>query len=206
MKNNDKKILKYLSEFMTDAEKDEFERELKSNEALHFRYEELKNNIKVFADTSIEHNLNENYFNSLLPKVRNRLDEKTSGSKKPAIISALASAAAVIIFIVLFDPGASNVDFSFNNYEEEISTILNSSDSEIDGLLDESYSYSYNDINIEEVNDRFYSDYVDELTSNYNNSSTFQSTDINDSYSYLDNLEDEELNKIISELKEIKFL
>lgn len=206
MKNNDDKIFKYLSELLDDKEKIEFERELKNDKALFHRYNALKNNIDNFADGDDKRKLNENYFNSLVPKVRARLDEKYSRRIKPSIIYAFSSVAAVILLVFLLNPGSSKVDFSFNEYEDEISSIISNSESNFDEVLAGNYNYDYGDINIDEISEGYYSEYIDELTLNYNESHAYQTIDINDSYELIDNLEDEEVNKIISELKEIKFL
>ena len=206
MKNNDDKILMYLSELLDDKEKIEFEEELKNDKALLHRYNALKNDIDNFTVGDDKRKLNENYFNSLLPKVRARLDEKYSRKIKPSIIYAFSSVAAVILLVLLLNPGSSKVDFSINKYEEEISSLISNSESNIDEVLAGNYNYDYDDINIEEISEGYYSEYIDEITINYNSSNAYQTIDINDSYNLIDDLEDEELNNIISELKEIKFL
>lgn len=98
MKRNDD-ILKYLSDFMSESEKQDFEKELSLSEDLRNRLDEQKamlEGINSLADIKEE----SPYFQNLLPRVRGRMEKKKSAVWVPRWAYLLASSAAVILIVI----------------------------------------------------------------------------------------------------------
>jgi hypothetical protein len=98
MKRNDD-ILKYLSDFMTVREKQDFEKELSLSEDLRNRLDEQKamlKGINGLADIKEE----SPYFQNLLPRVRGRMEKKKSAVWVPKWAYLLASSAAVVLLVI----------------------------------------------------------------------------------------------------------
>lgn len=113
MKKNEDLILRYLAELMDEKEKLEFENQLKVSEELKSEFDEISNILESFPKPE-EIKLDERYFNSLLPKVY----QKVKFVNKHLIRRIAYAIPVIIIFIVyLFYHSPSK------SFEEELQSI-----------------------------------------------------------------------------------
>jgi hypothetical protein len=98
MKRNDD-ILRYLSDFMSEKEKLEFEKELSFSEELRNQVAQKKSILeKMNALTDIKED--SPYFQNLLPRVRAKIEKKKSTVWVPRWAYLLVSTTAVILIVV----------------------------------------------------------------------------------------------------------
>jgi len=98
MKRNDD-ILRYLSDFMSEKERLEFEKELSFSEELRNQVAEKKSileNMNAIADIKED----SPYFQNLLPRVRAKVEKKKSVMWVPRWAYLLVSSTAVILIVV----------------------------------------------------------------------------------------------------------
>lgn len=106
MSESEIKYLEYLPEYIqgniSDEElKKEIEKELKTNEKLKEEYEKFKTIFSEFEETNA-FNPPENYFNSLLPRINERIDKSVLRKLKQLIINwkfAISLALLILLFI-----------------------------------------------------------------------------------------------------------
>ncbi len=146
MKKNEEKILKYLSDIMNDNEKLEFENELKNSAQLREDFDKIT---KIFNELSELENLrvDERYFNSLLPKIY----QKLSVSKKLTLTQKIAYIIPVLVVIILYliyPTNSVNFDEQVDKITQEMLAYYTSIDS-MDYIIDFS-SKEYSEIPISE--------------------------------------------------------
>lgn len=127
MKNKDT-ILKYLSELMTESERIKFEERLKNDPELKSEVEKIQSSLNAFNQNS-EIEDETNYFVNLVPKVREKMQDKQK-RKSVVLVPAIAFAISILIIFFLQFPGInkqSGFDITFTS--EELSVIVSDSDS-----------------------------------------------------------------------------
>lgn len=128
MKNNEKRIFKYLSESFSENEKADFEREVAQSEELRNDLAKIQNQLRDFTlnDDMLG---DDRYFANLLPKVRERIAEPSTSflGKKIYYLIPTVSAVFVIMFFV-FRP-ANNLILSSKELSNEV--VNNLSDSSV---------------------------------------------------------------------------
>lgn len=141
MKNEKEKVLKYLSGMMTDEEKRVFETELNSSPQLKDLLEKYSKNmseLKMLSDVEVD----ESYFNTLIPRMRERLDVTQNrpliyrfGSAIPALVL------SVFVFVTILYLNFN----SDNTIDETLADLIAGSDSSTIAEIVDDYSYSYLD-------------------------------------------------------------
>ncbi|MBI3125393.1 MAG: hypothetical protein HYZ10_13405 [Ignavibacteriales bacterium] len=126
MNANSERILRYLSELMGDREKIEFEKELETNSALA---DELSQQKTILENLSIENiDADERYFDSLIPKVRSRIEKPAKANLLPRLAFGLPTLVVVVIVGVVFFKSGFN---SNNGNTEIVNQIIENIDDEI---------------------------------------------------------------------------
>jgi hypothetical protein len=129
MKNDDKIIVKYLSQLMSDDEKLIFENELVESPELNdakIRIEQTISELKLPEEI-----IDERYFNNLLPRVHERLDKENATSLIGKLFYLIPTIAAGIIGLVfLFKPNYTP-EINYRALAAEI--VNNMSDKEVSG-------------------------------------------------------------------------
>lgn len=194
MKQNDK-ILKYISDYMSDDEKVEFEKELNESQELQDKLQNYKSYLQKLKSTPVEENF---YFNNLLPRVK----EKISGRVRhriPLIPKLAAGAALVVVLFLIINPFGKS---SRTNFEQ---IILNNSDAYQNEILS----------SIEETNPSVLPEEVLKNTDNLINTNLSSELELNDlnveteytKTSYLlENINETEANEIYNQLVNKKIL
>lgn len=200
MKNYDEEILKYLSGLMNSEEINNFEKKLESDLYLKAKFDKI-NNILTNFNSVKDSELNETYFNNLLPKVRNQL----TGRKRRKLFKeyALIAPAVIIVlfafYITLIDK-KSEIDFT-NSLTGEV--IKNINDEELADNLLKDYSFE-SEINYLS-NEGDLDIYIPEnLNLSFNNISHYVDFSKLD-YSQVDNMSGPELEKLYNNLSTINF-
>ncbi len=98
MKRNDE-ILRYLSDLMSEGEKNKFESELSSSEELRAEFELLKSRLDGLKNDS-EISSDSPYFQNLLPRVRVRIEKKKKLKWVPRLAYIVPTATAVILLAI----------------------------------------------------------------------------------------------------------
>ncbi len=190
MKKNEEKILKYLSEMLTNEERKQFEIELSRSYELKKELDAIQNRFVQFRYLETE-NADERYFASLLPKVYSRIEQNVNPIKKWKVALAAPSFVAIIVLaILIFRPNGYNT--MYKDLAQEV----------IDNIFDEDVSQLY----VSEI------DITDEgniLTSQLNNYDISPIDDsakeniltaydylIDDDILYINNLSDNELKQL----------
>lgn len=108
----DERLLKYFSGLMSESEKAVFEKELSGSEVLRREADSFRQMMAEFKGAS-EYS-SSHYFNTILPRVRERIDRKKSPALRLKIAYGL-SAAAIIALLFIINPfssrQSSNSDF-----------------------------------------------------------------------------------------------
>jgi hypothetical protein len=130
MKKNEERILKFLSELMSENERLDFEKELANSDELKSDLASIKNPLEeACLPKTIE--VDERYFANLLPRVRKRLEKKSKIiSWKSAYYFTPTAAAVVILSFLLF---SSKVEFDTQYKELADEVVNNFSDQEVSG-------------------------------------------------------------------------
>jgi hypothetical protein len=154
--NKQDRILKYLSETMQGEEKIQFENELKSSLELRSEFDKISASIRSLKhDTEVR--TSDKYFINLLPKVREKIDEKykrrINANRKTILALGLIT---IITFLFLF-----NTKLTINSDEnpEQLNGVYDISiadDSIMNDFLDEYYSEAPYTIEIDLFSDENY--------------------------------------------------
>lgn len=200
MKTNDDKILRYLSELMTEDERREFEKEISVPSLLKDEFDSAN---RLLTDFKIpEENIDERYFASLLPKVRMKLDKLAEPSFLKKVYYLVPTFAAAIVGLMFLFKPVYNFDYHYQQLASQV--VNNLSDKEVSQkYLDDSDT---DPITIDPSdNDNDLSSLVptsvelnDEIASKYLNSSVVED------YSTIHGLSDNELQHIADNLNSIK--
>jgi len=203
MEKNDKIIFEYFSGLMTDSQKQKFEADIENNISLRKRFYEIKNQLEEINLGENDIEFNELYFSSMLPKIRNRISKKRSIILEPKYIFSFSSFAAAIILLLVLLPGKDNVDFSLHAYQDQIENIFaESNEDDIDDFFTEDFSFNLSEFDLLSDNINL----IDELQLNYNDSKDYNSSYLEDSYDYIEDLDEDEFKIIINEISEQKIL
>ncbi|NMB81793.1 MAG: hypothetical protein GYA14_08240 [Ignavibacteria bacterium] len=138
MKKYDDEILKYLSGLMSPGEKNNFEEKLLNDPSLKEELEKVNSTLaNINSIKDIE--LNEIYFNNLLPKVRNNL----AGYKRRKLLKEYALIVPAVIIILftsytIFMDLKSEIDYSTSIAGEVVNNI---DDDELANNLLNDYSF-----------------------------------------------------------------
>lgn len=98
MKNDtDKIIIRYLDNQMTESEKNEFEEKLKSSLSLKKKVDEFKK-IKIEFSHQKINSVDEQYFNNVLPRFRNKIEKKN----QPAIAKVRFALGIIALFVLSY--------------------------------------------------------------------------------------------------------
>ena len=207
MEKNNKRILQYFSGIMSTAEKKKFEADLASDASLNESFRKIKTKVSEIEDLHKENEIDDRYFNSILPNVRAKIDNTSPVIFQPKIIFSAGSLISALILFFILLPSSVNDDFSLSEYEEELVTIINEvpSDESVEDIFYESYSYSLSENNFHTISDQVDLDLINELKEN-NILNSEVSLILSEPYEYLENLDEQELNVILNELNEIKIL
>lgn len=132
MKKNDDKILRYLSGLMDPVEEKFFLKELESDSNLSSRFHSIKEGIDGLSSTrAIE--TDELYFNSLVPKVRERLElSDGKGILKKYSIAIPVLATVLIVALLTILPNKNGVEQNISLVDEIVNNI---DDDEIADIL-----------------------------------------------------------------------
>ncbi len=134
MSNRDR-ILEYLSDVMAAGERERFDEELKSSGELRREFDMIKRTLKnvgYSSDTEVDIN----YFNNLIPRMRNRLNRKSKSAFSRNHKHAMAlGIIVVIVSLVIFAPG--NLIDSYNLPSSD--QLAFAEDSVLNNYLDNSY-------------------------------------------------------------------
>lgn len=208
MEKNDKKIMKYFSGMMNNDEKEKFEYDLKNDEGLHARFKNIEMELLKLENSQKGTDIDDRYFNSILPNVRAKIEKKPPLFFQPKFIYSAATIISVIILFFVLVPTSTNNDFALNNYEDELTEIINegAAGEAIDDIFYDNYSYTLSENNFQQISEQVDLDLLNELKENNilsNNASLMQ---LDEPYDYIDEIDEQELNLILNELSEIKIL
>jgi len=191
-------ILKYLSGIFNENEKNAFEEKLKTSGELASQFSKTKEVLSGFDLGNIS--VNENYFNNMIPLVRRRMDSQKRFFTLKKLYY-LAPALTVVLLAILFYPRTED---SFQNHYQELAQIVatNIGDTDVsnkyleENAIDPSYDIVASDkdftVGLEDVVNSIPDSYLSRI----NNTEAYQS---------LDDLSDDDLNKLCKELNEYKF-
>ena len=208
MEKNEKKILQYFSGMMNDDDKEKFEIDLRNDEDLNARFKKIEMQLSKMDVSQKGINLDDRYFNSILPNVRIKIDKKTPVFFQPKIVYSFASIISAVILLFILLPTSTNNEFSIKDYEDELATIINDDEAResIEDIIYESYTYSLADNSFNQISEQLDLDLVNELTIDNNIKNDISNIHYSESYEYIEDLDEQELNVIINELSETKIL
>ncbi len=208
MEKNDKKILQYFSGIMNDDDKEKFEFDLKNDEDLNARFKKIEMQLSKMDVSQKGINLDDRYFNSILPNVRIKIDKKTPVFFQPKIVYSFASIISAVILLFILLPTSTNNEFSIKDYEDELAAIINDDEAResIEDIIYENYTYSLADNSFNQISEQLDLDLVNELTIDNNIKNDINNIQYSESYEYIEDLDEQELNAIINELSETKIL
>lgn len=196
MKINEEIFLKYLSGLLTEKEKQDFEKYLKDNLLVQKQFEEVKNKLNSL---NYKPEVNEHYFNALLPKVKSEIDKS-----KKIYFPKFAYIIPVILLLVYFIYNSASKTSPNNQLEKkQITYALQNDNSELinelfnDYYLNEKISISDDSLAIiaqQEMDYSYFEDYTtDELDADIIGNSIFSD--------YSEYLTEQELNNIFLNLE-----
>ncbi len=191
MKNKSEIFIKYLDNELSPEEKKIFEKKLLDDETFKTEFNLFKENFNSLKISKID--VNENYFNSLLPEARKKIGQ----TKHTNFIKFAYLLPVIIIGIILFKTIFNN-NFNENNFEQLLNSYSTNEDAVVE-LIDNVYSSDQDFLidnelleqlyEIENINDESVYDYLAE---------TVLTSDIEE---YLINqLSEEEFNMVYNEL------
>jgi hypothetical protein len=193
-------ILKYLSGILNEDERIGFEEKLQTSSELASQLSKTKKILSGFDLENVE--VNENYFNNLIPLVRRRIDSQRSFFTFKKLYY-LAPALTVVLLAILFYPRTEN---SFQNHYQELAQIVatNIDDTDVsnkyleENAIDSSYDIISSEkdftVGLEDAVNKIPDSYLSRI--NNSNIEAFQS---------LDDLSDDDLNELCKELNDYKF-
>lgn len=197
MRKNRELILKYLAGQLEDEKS--FLKRLESDKDLAREFESMSVGLNKFT-SSDEVELNDQYFNSIIPKVRTKIDNQKSFFGRRSFVYSMSSVMATVIIFFMF-----NINFSSKmNSSELFSEMMEDFGSEelLTALDDDDYLntlYSSEDIlDSYEVQASLSEEYY----FYYEDPSSLSSIYSND---YIDQLSDEEMELILEKLENKNF-
>jgi len=200
MQKINEEILKYFSGILKEDEKKAFEEKLKTSGELASQFNKTKEVLSGFDLETIE--VNENYFNNLIPLVRRRIDSQRRFFTFKKLYY-LAPAFTVILLAILFYP---HTEDNFQNHYQELAQIVatNIGDTDVSNkyLEENAIDPSYDIISSEKDFTVGLEDAVNKIPDSY--LSTINNSNV-ETLQSLENLSDDDLNKLYKELNEYKF-
>jgi hypothetical protein len=128
MQMNEEKILKYLSNLMTDEETTAFKKELEISESLRKEFEIIKQ--KILQISSVKNpDINDLYFTNLIPKVQQKISSTKSLWKKTYFYYVVPTVSAAAIIFFLFFNTKNNFEAQYKELAIEIVSSI--SDNEV---------------------------------------------------------------------------
>lgn len=200
MKKINDEILKYLSGMMSDSEMKLFEEKLKISEELNSQLNCVR---EVLAEFDIKNiNADETYFNNLVPRIRQRMDSGKKYHLRKKLYYLVPALTIILLAIVFYPRNNNNLG---NNLHELAEVVVNNiDDSEVTDkysnyiILDASYNTLLSNkdftVGLENSNEAIPDSYFKLV--DYSNTETLRA---------LDNLPEEDLEKLYAELSNIKF-
>ena len=126
MNTNSERILRYLSELMTEKEKSKFKEELLADSILADEFNQQKTKLENLSVVNVE--ADERYFNNLIPNVRSRMEKPAKAKLLPRLAFGLPTLIVVVIIgIVFLKPGFN----STNGNTDIVNEIIENIDDEI---------------------------------------------------------------------------
>lgn len=201
MKKYDEEIIKYFSGLLNDEEKSKFLQKLKTDHSLKEEYDRLNNSIKELSSVRNSVELNETYFNNLLPKVKNNLKDykKRSLLKEYALIAPAALIVLIVSYITFVDLKKES-DFATSIANEVVKNI---DDEELANNLLKDYTfesiipYQKSEIDLE----IYFPENVSLSLNNISQYIDFAKLD----YSQIENISDPEFEKLYNNLSTLNF-
>lgn len=199
-------ILKYLSDLMTEPEKEAFEKEMDESAELKAEFEKISSMLNDFSDSkNIE--TEESYFVNLGPKVQQRLEKnkKTRFRWQPYIGFAMGILVLFFYADSFFQNPAADI-FTFESERDSLENMLSSVD---DDALSE--YFAYDDISYYPVSDYDSEQSEIELTliddlGNVSTEALYQNEIKYYENFEVDKLEESEFEIIYAQLEKIKIL
>lgn len=137
MNKNRERIIKYISELMSESERDQFSRELENSVELKAQFDSVKSDLEKLSIGKIE--ADERYFSSLLPLVRSKIENPAKNKLLPKLAFAVPTLVVVVIAFLLIQPkynsNSSNLEIVneiIENLDDEIISSKYISDLELD--------------------------------------------------------------------------
>lgn len=197
MKNNNNIFIKYLDGQLSPGEIKEFENSLDKNQNLKMNFEKFS---KAFQSTKNNIEVDERYFQTLLPNARERM-HKGSPNYFGKLAYVLPMVLLGVFVIYLFNTNTPEKDVSLTNISELLETNENLSDEELKNVL-ELNRYSNLDYQILEI---YFDDSLemDETLFEYLESNLAANEISN---SFLEELSENEFSTIYKELENIKIV
>lgn len=128
MQMNEEKILKYLSNLMTDEETTAFKKELEISESLRKEFEIIKQ--KILQISSVKNpDINDLYFANLIPKVQQKISSNKSLWKRTYFYYVVPTVSAAAIIFFLFFNTKNNFEAQYKELATEIVSSI--SDNEV---------------------------------------------------------------------------
>ena len=153
--NNDERIIKYLEGELSEAEKVLFEKELSDSEALRNELYAYKKVLTEF-DEQKSFETDAHYFNSIIPKAREKLERKETINPFRKISFAAAFILILVAGYFLFQP-------LFFSSSENILTIEELANNMTDAELDEMIDYLLTEDETELIDEDIYNFEEDDL-------------------------------------------
>ncbi|MCX6168539.1 MAG: hypothetical protein NTX65_04315 [Ignavibacteriales bacterium] len=197
MKNNDDRILKYLSELMDLNGRAEFEKELSNSEELRNYFDLIKNQINnaVMAESTP---VDERYFVNLLPRIHKKMEKRNKFFSWKTVYYTVPTAAAILVFTLLMVNPKQNFDASYKDLANEV--VNNFSDHDVsDNYFADLESNPADDLltpNNDELNIQIPSD----LDINSESYTKLIDNPVSEDYSTLNRLSDKELEIVYEKL------
>ena len=188
MEKINEKVLKYLSGMMTEKEIEKFEEEIRLDNTLSNELEGFKGKLKEIS-LPADIQLDERYFISMLPRMKEKLDSKKRNSLSKRISYAIP-VMIIIIAIIFFPSNKENTEEAYKLLTEEV--INNIDNEEVAGkYLDYTLmqNLSYTSLN-GEIDASIPS--IIETPNDYSNMNNYE---YYNEYSSYENFSDEELEK-----------
>ena len=196
MKKNDEKILKYLSNLMTDEETTAFKKELEISESLRKEFEIIKQKILQIGSAK-NPDINDLYFANLIPKVQQKISSNKSLWKRTYFYYVVPTvSAAAIIFFLFF-----NTKNNFEAQYKEVATEIVSSIS--DNEVSEKYIKEIENEPVESIingSDIMAIKIPAEIKIDNENYIKLIGNPIMEEYSSMDHLSDSQLEKVYNKL------
>ena len=128
MQMNEEKILKYLSNLMTDEETTAFKKELEISESLRKEFEIIKQKILQISSVR-DPDINDLYFANLIPKVQQKISSNKSLWKRTYFYYVVPTVSAAAIIFFLFFNTKNNFEAQYKEVATEIVSSI--SDNEV---------------------------------------------------------------------------